>query len=47
MRRSVTYSTDDVKKLLAEKHGVEVKDVIKSQYSYTVLLKDEPSADKK
>lgn len=41
MRKSLTYNSDDIKKLLADKHGVEVKDVIKAQYSYTVLLPDE------
>lgn len=40
MTKSVTYNADDIKQLLADKHNVSVKDVIKSQYSYTVLLKE-------
>lgn len=38
MRNAVVYEPEDIKKLLAEKHGVDLKDVIKSQYSYTVIL---------
>lgn len=45
MRKSVTYDAEDIKKILADKHGVSVKDVIKSQYSYTVLLRDDKEND--
>ena len=41
MRKAVVLDADDIKKIIAEKFGVEIKDVIKSQYSYTVVLKDE------
>lgn len=44
MRNAVVYDPDDIKTILAERHGVDVKDVIKNQYSYTVILdgKSEP-----
>lgn len=38
MRNAVVYDPDDIKAILAERHGVDVKDVIKNQYSYTVIL---------
>ena len=38
MRNAVVYDPDDIKAILAERHGVNVKDVIKNQYSYTVIL---------
>ena len=40
MRQSITLDSKDVKKLIAEKYGVEEKDVVASKYSYTVLLKE-------
>lgn len=46
MRQSVTYNSEDIKKILAEKHGVTEKDVIKSQYSYTVLLPENNQPEK-
>jgi hypothetical protein len=42
MKSAIHYDAEDIKKMLAEKHGVEVKNVIRNQYSYTVVLeKDE------
>ena len=41
MRNAVVLDSDDIKKLIAEKFGVDIKDVIKSQYSYTVILKED------
>ena len=38
MRNAVVYDPEDIKKLLAEKHGVDLKDIIKSQCSYTVII---------
>lgn len=38
MKNAVVYDANDIKKLLAEKHGVKPEDVIKNQYSYTVVL---------
>lgn len=43
MRDAVVYDAEDIKKLLAEKHGVEPKNVIRNQYSYTVVLGDAPT----
>ena len=46
MRNAVVYDPEDIKAILAEKHGVESKNVIRNQYSYTVILdgtgKDNP-----
>lgn len=38
MKPAIVYDTEDIKALLAEKHGVQPKDVIRNQYSYTVVL---------
>lgn len=46
MKKSVTYDANDIKKILAEMHGVDEKDVIKSQYSYTVILPDDSEESK-
>ena len=45
MKPAIHYDSEDIKKMLAEKHGVEIKNVICNQYSYTVVL--EGDADKK
>ena len=49
MRQAIVYDTDDIKQILAERHGVEPKDVIRNQYSYTVIVgeKDERDGDLK
>lgn len=38
MKEAIVYDAEDIKAMLAEKHGVEPKDVIRNQYSYTVVL---------
>lgn len=38
MNNAIVLNADDIKKLIAEKYGVSEKNVIKSQYSYTVIL---------
>lgn len=38
MKKAIVIDADDIKKMLAEKYGVPEKDVIKAQYSYTVIL---------
>ena len=43
MRNAVVYDPEDIKAILAEKHGVQPKDVIRNQYSYTVILDDKAS----
>lgn len=39
---ALVYDANAIQKILAEKHGVPLKNVIKSQYSYTVILGEEP-----
>lgn len=41
MRKAMVLDADDIKKIIAEKFGVDIKDIIKSQYSYTVILKED------
>ena len=38
MKNAVVIDPADIKKILAEKYGVKESDVIKSQYSYTVIM---------
>ena len=45
MRQAIVYDTDDIKQMLAEKHGVEPKDVIRNQYSYTVIVGEKDEKD--
>ena len=47
MRDAKVYDPEDIKALLAEKHGVDPKDVIKTQYSYVVTLKQEEVSEEK
>lgn len=44
MKNAYVLDCDEIKEILAEKFHVPVKNVIKSQYSYTVILDevDEP-----
>lgn len=37
MRQAIVYDADDIKRLLAEMHDVDPKNVIRNQYSYTVI----------
>ena len=41
MKKAIVLDSDDIKKLIAEKFDVDVKDIIKSQYSYTVIVGDD------
>ena len=41
MKKALMVSSDDIKKVLSEKFGVPESNIIKSQYSYTVVLKEE------
>ena len=38
MKRAVVIDANEVREILAEKFGVPVESVIKSQYSYTAIL---------
>ena len=41
MKKAIVVDSNDIKKILAEKYDVPVENVIKSQYSYTVILDKE------
>lgn len=41
MKKAYVIDSDEIKEILAEKYHVPVKNVIKSQYSYTVILEDD------
>lgn len=41
MQNAILLNLDDIKKIIAEKYNVAEKDVIKSQYSYTVIMHNE------
>lgn len=40
MKKVIVIEPEDIKKILAEKYNVPEKNIIKSQYSYTVILDD-------
>ena len=40
MKNAIVLDANDIKKLIAEKYGIKESAVIKSQYSYTVILPD-------
>lgn len=41
MRKAIVIDANDIKKILAEKFDVPETQVIKSQYSFTVILDEE------
>lgn len=41
MKQAVVLETDDVKKIIAKYFGVDPKNVIKSQYTFTVVKEEE------
>ena len=41
MKQAIVLDSNDIKKIIAEKFGVPEENVIKSQYSYTVITEDE------
>ena len=41
MQNGVILDADDIKQIIAEKFDVDPKNVIKSQYSYTVITDKE------
>lgn len=43
MKQAIVIEPNDIKKILAEKYNVSESDIIKSQYSYTVILGKEES----
>ncbi len=40
MKQAIVLDSNDVKKLIAEQFDVPEENVIKSQYSYTVITED-------
>lgn len=44
---AIHYDANDIRKILAKKHGVKLEDVIKNQYSYTVVLPEKTGENKK
>lgn len=45
MRNALVVDANDVKAILAEHFHVKPEDVIKSQYSYTVMLEEKPESE--
>ena len=45
MRKAIVVDANDIKKILAERFNVPESDVIKSQYSYTVIIGEEGDKD--
>lgn len=41
MKKAVVIDSNDIKQILAEKFDVPEGNVIKSQYSYTVILEED------
>ncbi len=41
MRKALVVDTNDIKKILAEKFNVPENNIVKSQYSFTVILEEE------
>lgn len=44
MKKAVVIDAEEIKQILADKFNVPTKNVIKSQYSYTVVLEDKEEA---
>ena len=42
MKQAIVLDPNDIKALICEKYGVNPEQVIKSQYSYTVVLDENP-----
>lgn len=45
MKKAIVLDANDIKKIIAEKFNVSEKDVIKSQYSFTVTISEEQAND--
>jgi hypothetical protein len=45
MKKAIHYDAEDIKRILAERHGVDPKNVIRNQYSYTVVLEEDAKDD--
>lgn len=40
MKQAILVEQDDIKQMLAEKYEVPISNVVRSQYSYTVILEE-------
>ncbi len=45
MKKALVVDANDIKQILAEHFNVKPENVIKSQYSYTVVLENEEDHD--
>lgn len=45
MYNAIVLEASDVKKIIAEKYGVDEKDVIKTQYSYIIAKSSDKGDD--
>lgn len=45
MKKAIHYDAEDIKKIIAERHGVDPKNVIRNQYRYTVVLEEDAKSD--
>ena len=41
MKKAIVVDSGDIKKILAEKFNVPEENVIKSQYSFSIIIEDE------
>lgn len=41
MRNAIVLDANDIRKILAERYGVDEKDIIKSQYSFTIMVPED------
>ena len=46
MKKSIYLDANDIKEILAEKFKVPETNIVKAQYSYTVILDNDNSEDK-
>ena len=46
MKKAVVIEAEDIKQILSDKYNVSTKNVIKSQYSYTVILEEDEDENK-
>ena len=45
MKSAISLDNNDIRKILAEKFNVPEKNVLKHQYSFTVILEDEKESE--
>ena len=41
MKNAILVEQDDIKQMLAEKYKVPISNIVRSQYSYTVILEED------